>query len=131
MIALDTNVLVRYITQDDAQQSAQATALVEGLSAAEPALVPLVVVVELVWVLESCYAAGKEAVITVLETVLHTRELQVEQAEVVWKALRQFSAQSADFADCVVAVCAQAAGCEHTVTFDRKAAKLPGMQLLG
>lgn len=130
MIALDTNVLVRYIVQDDPQQSAMATALIDALTPAEPALVPLVVVVELVWVLESCYGNGKEAVITVLETLLHTRELQVEQADVIWKAFRLFSTQSADFADCLVAAGVQASGCQHAVTFDRKAARLPGMLLL-
>lgn len=121
MIGLDTNVLVRYIAQDDPAQSPQATWLIESLSAEEPGFVSLIALVELVWVLTGCYAAGREQIFTVLETLLHTRELVVEQADTVWKALRKYKEGKADFADCLIERAAAAAGCAYTVSFDRAA----------
>ncbi|KRP43903.1 Predicted nucleic-acid-binding protein, contains PIN domain [Pseudomonas libanensis] len=131
MIGLDTNVLVRYITQDDPIQSAKASELIESLTTASPGFISLVSVVELVWVLQSCYQSAKSDVVTVLETLLRTRELTVEHAEVIWQALRRFAATKADFADCLIERCAHAAGCEYTATFDLNAAKAAGMKRLG
>lgn len=134
MIGLDTNVLVRYLTQDDPVQSAKASQLIESLSAASPGFVSLVTLTELVWVLQSCYQSAKSDVVTVLETLLHTRELTVEHADIIWQALRKFSAGKADFADfadCLVERCGHAAGCEYTATFDLNAAKAAGMKRLG
>ena len=131
MIGLDTNVLVRYITQDDPVQSAQASELIESLTTVSPGFVSLVSVVELVWVLQSCYACAKRDVVSVLETLLRTRELTLEHAEVIWQALRKFGAGKADFADCLIERCAHGAGCEYTATFDAIAAKAAGMKRLG
>lgn len=130
MIGLDTNVLVRYVTQDDPVQSPQACELIESFTAFSPGFVSLVSVVELVWVLQSCYQSAKSEVVTVVETLLRTRELTVEHAEVIWQALRRFSANKADFADCLIERCAHAAGCEYTATFDLNAAKAAGMKRL-
>ncbi|MFC6300949.1 PIN domain-containing protein [Pseudomonas sp. CCM 7893] len=130
MIGLDTNVLVRYVTQDDPVQSAKASKLIESLTAASPGFVSLVSVVELVWVLQTCYQSAKGEVVTVLETLLRTRELTIEHAEVIWQALRRFTATKADFADCLIERCAHAAGCEYTATFDVNAAKAAGMRQL-
>jgi len=130
MIGLDTNVLVRYVTQDDPMQSAKASRLIESLTATSPGFVSLVTVVELVWVLQSCYASAKSDVVMVLETLLHTRELTVERADIIWQALRKFVANTADFADCLIERCAHAAGCEYTATFDLDAAKATGMKRL-
>ncbi|WDU60705.1 type II toxin-antitoxin system VapC family toxin [Pseudomonas poae] len=130
MIGLDTNVLVRYVTQDDPVQSPKANELIESLSTFSPGFVSLVSVVELVWVLQSCYQSAKSEVVTVLETLLRTRELTIEHAEVIWQALRRFSANKADFADCLIERCAHAAGCEYTATFDLNAVKSAGMQRL-
>ncbi|SHE58704.1 Predicted nucleic-acid-binding protein, contains PIN domain [Modicisalibacter ilicicola DSM 19980] len=130
MIGLDTNVVVRYVAQDDPQQSPKATAMIESLSADEPGFITMVSMVELVWVLQSCYQATKEEVVGVLETILRTRELVVEQAEIVWQALRCFDGAKADFADCLIERCASAAGCSHMVTFDKQAAKAAGMRQL-
>ena len=116
MIGLDTNVLVRYVTQDDPVQSAKASELIESLTTASPGFVSLVSILELVWVLQSCYQSAKSDVVMVLETLLRTRELTVEHAEIIWQALRRFSANKADFADCLIARCAHAAGwraCTH------------------
>lgn len=130
MIGLDTNVLVRYVTQDDPVQSPKANELIESLTAFAPGFVSLVSVVELVWVLQSCYQSAKSDVVSVLETLLRTRELTVEHAEIVWQALRRFSANKADFADCLIERCAHAAGCEYTATFDLNAVKASGMKRL-
>jgi predicted nucleic-acid-binding protein len=64
------------------------------------------------------------------ELVLRTKELIVEQAEIVWKAVRAFKSSHADFADCLIAQSAASAGCERTATFDRSAAKTAGMTRL-
>lgn len=130
MIGLDTNVLVRYVTQDDPLQSAKASELIESLSTLSPGFVSLVSVVELVWVLQSCYQSAKSDVVTVLETLLRTRELTIEHAELIWQSLRRFSANNVDFADCLIERCGHAAGCEYTATFDLNAAKAAGMKRL-
>jgi predicted nucleic-acid-binding protein len=130
MIGLDTNVLVRYIMQDDAKQAPQATRLVESLSAEAPGFLPLVAVVELAWVLSSAYDLDRAQLVEAFEGVLRTKELVIERAEVVWKALRAFQSVNADFADCLIAHSAASAGCEKTMTFDRGAAKSAGMTLI-
>ena len=130
MIGLDTNVLVRYIMQDDAKQAPLATRFVESLSAEAPGFLPLVAVVELAWVLSSAYDLDRAQLVEAFEGVLRTKELVIERAEVVWKALRTFQSFNADFADCLIAHSAASAGCEKTMTFDRGAAKSAGMTLI-
>ena len=130
MIGLDTNVLVRYIMQDDARQSPLATRLVESLSAEAPGFVPLVSVVELAWVLSSAYELDRAQLVEAFEGLLRTKELVVDRAETVWKALRLFQRANADFADCLIERTAAAAGCERTMTFDRGAVKGCGMTLV-
>jgi len=130
MIGLDTNVLVRYIMQDDARKSALATRLVESLSVESPGFVPLVSVVELAWVLSLAYALDRGQVVQAVESLLRTKEIVVERAEIVWKALRVFRSANADFADCLIERSAAVAGCDRTMTFDRGAAKSCGMTLV-
>ncbi|MCU0790645.1 MAG: type II toxin-antitoxin system VapC family toxin [Nitratireductor sp.] len=130
MIGLDTNVLVRYIAQDDAAQSPKATRLIESLTAENPAYIGLVSLTELVWVLTGCYSSSKEDMVAVLEGLLRTKGLLVENAETVWKAVRLFKGGSADFADCLIECSANRAGCDYTATFDRGAAKHCGMRLI-
>lgn len=130
MIGLDTNVLVRYIMQDDARQSKLASRLIESLTVEEPGFFPLVAVVELVWVLSSSFELVRAQVVSALEVLLQTKEIQVESAEVVWRAVRIYRNSSADFADCLVERSAAAAGCVRTMTFDRGAAKNCSMMLI-
>jgi predicted nucleic-acid-binding protein len=130
MIGLDTNVLVRYIMQDDARQAPLATRLIESLSAESPGFVPLVSVVELSSVVSSAYELDRNQLVTAIEGLLRTKELVVERAEIVWKALRVVQGTNADFADCLIACSAAAAGCPKTMTFDRGAAKSSGMTLI-
>ena len=130
MIGLDTNVLVRYIMQDDAKQSALATRLVESLSTESPGFVALVSVVELGWVLSSAYELDRAQVSEAFGALLRTKEIVIDRAETVWKALRVFQSANADFADCLIERSASAAGCERTMTFDRGAVKGCGMTLV-
>ncbi|TDP60477.1 PIN domain-containing protein [Roseateles toxinivorans] len=130
MIGLDTNVLVRYIMQDEAKQAAKATKLIEGLTAQEPGFITLVSVVELVWVLSSSYDLAREQVVQALDVILRSKQLVVDQAEHVVRALRAYGAGSADFADCLIERTAVAAGCTKTMTFDVGASKTAGMTLI-
>lgn len=130
MIGLDTNVLVRYIMQDDAKQSPLATRLIESLTVETPGFVPLVVVVELGWALSGAYGLGRSEVCSAFEGLLRTKVILVEGAATVWKALRALRSGAADFAYCLIERSAAAAGCERTMTFDRVAAKPGGMTLV-
>jgi predicted nucleic-acid-binding protein len=129
MIGLDTNVVVRYLTHDDAAQTAAAVRAMDALSSDSPGFLSLIVIVELVWVLEVSYRFKKDEIEQVLETLLRSKELVIERAEIVAQALRKFSTSRADFADCLIERSAQAAECQHTVAFDRNAAAA-GMKLL-
>ena len=129
MIGLDTNVIVRYLTRDDPAQTAAAVKLLDSLAPDEPGFLSLVVVVELVWVLESFYNARKNEIERVLETLLSNDRLVVERSEIVWQALRKFGTSRSGFSDCLIAQCGQAAACDYTVTFDKRAAGA-GMRLL-
>jgi len=125
-------VLVRYIAQDDAVQSAQATDLIEReCSAQAPGFIGVVALVELVWVSESCYGATRTQVAEIVRRILSIRQLVVQEAELVWKALRRFESGEADFSDCMIERTAAAAGCSMTMTFDQNAAATAGMAFVG
>ena len=130
MIGLDTNVLVRYLAQDDEKQSAQATNLIEAFTVDDPGFVSLVAIIELVWVLEGCYESDKKEIINVIDTLLKTKELVVENSSVVQQALRIFSATNADFSDCLIEQSGRHAGCIYTASFDRKASRIEEMRLV-
>ncbi len=130
MIGLDTNVLVRYIMQDDAKQSPKATRLIESLTVEQPGFVSLVALMELVWVLSSCYALTRAQLAQALESLLRTKEMVIDQPNQVLMALRMFKQSSADFADCLIERSAWNAGCKKTMTFDVGAAKVAGMTLV-
>lgn len=125
MIGLDTNVLVRYIVQDDPAQSKAATRLIESrCQPEEPGFVSLLVLAELSWVLDRAYGYGREQIIQVMEALLLTTELRVERMDIVRAALREFVSGTADFADGLIAVGNIANGCQTTFTFDKRASKL-------
>ncbi|MFY9843479.1 MAG: type II toxin-antitoxin system VapC family toxin [Terriglobales bacterium] len=130
MVGLDTNVVVRYLTHDDAAQTAAAIKIIDSLSQNSPGFLSLIVMAELVWVLEASYRFKKNEVARVLDSLLRSKELVIERAEIVWQALRKFSTSRADFADCLIERCGHAAECQHTVTFDHNAARAAGMKLL-
>lgn len=130
MIGLDTNVLVRYLAQDDPKQSPQATRLIESLTLEQPGYISIVSIVEVVWVLTGCYAVTRETLCEVLATLLQAKGIVVAHADVAWQALRLFRQGKADFADCLIKCFADEASCAQVMTFDRDAAKYCGMQLL-
>ena len=121
MIGLDTNVLVRYLTQDDPLQAECANRLIEAHCTRErPGHVAIVVLCELVWVLRGAYRYDKAVVIDVLEQILLTAEFQVGDEDVASQALAAYRHGAADFADYVIVYANRAAGCETMVSFDQK-----------
>ena len=122
MIGLDTNILVRYVTQDHPAQAAAAVKVMDSLSSESPGFLSLVVIAELVWVLQFSYRFNKNEIEHVLERLLRSRELAIERAEIVSQALRKFHLSRANFADCLIERCGHAAGCQYILTFDKDAA---------
>ena len=120
MIALDTNVLVRYLVEDDAEQSARAARLIEGAADQGDALfVAHIVVCEVVWVLQDAYRISKPEVIATLKNLVRARHLELEDVELVRKALADFEAGKGDFADYLIRERSAARGCERVATFDK------------
>ena len=131
MAALDTNVLVRYIVQDDAEQLAAAKRLVvRCVGEGRTLFVPVTVMLELEWVLRSRFEFGKNDVLLTLSSLFSAAELTFESERALEVALQLFRLGSADFADCLhVALAAQASE-QPLWTFDKAAAKVSGAQLL-
>ena len=130
MIGLDTNVLVRYFVKDDDVQSKKATALLRSLSADRPAFVAQVTLIEFVWVMSRSYKFERNVIVEILQLILRSEELVLEEAKTVWKAFHLFASAKVDFADCLIGQAGHIAGCEYTATFDAAAAKLASMRLL-
>jgi predicted nucleic-acid-binding protein len=130
MTGLDTNILVRFFTKDDLEQSRRAVEFMRTLMPASPGYVSLVSLIEFVWVLRSKYRLNKAELILRLEQLLDSPELIVENHTAVTLALRRFTQYKADFADCLIERSCHAGGCRETVTFDVEASRLAGMTLL-
>lgn len=131
MRGLDTNVLVRYMVQDDPRQSRIASRFIEsGCSAEVPAFIGHIVLCELVWVLTGAYEYPKGRVVQALEQILRIAQLRVEEPQLVWQALVDYRSEEADFSDHLLARSNLKRGCEHTVTFDKSAARALGFTLL-
>lgn len=130
MIGIDTNVLVRFIAQDDPVQSPKATVFMASLSRTNPGYVTLVALAEMAWVLRNHYRISRHALGDVVERLLNLPEVVIDCEPQVRETLIAFRASSMDFSDQLIECCGNAAGCTETVTFDRKAARLTGMRLL-
>lgn len=133
MIGLDANVLVRYLTQDDARQSAIATRLIEnGLNAATPGFISLVVLVELCWVLKRLYGATELELIDTATDLLASARFQVEGRAVVQAAVQRMRTPKSKggLTDHLIVEIAKTQGCTHTVSFDKAAVRSAGMRLL-
>ena len=134
MIGLDTNVLARYLTQDDVRQAALASRLIENdLTIARPGFVSLVVLAELCWVLSRLYSATMDELADMISDLLNTPQIQVERREVVQAAIRRFKqgkSRKAGLVDALIAELASSEGCTSTVTFDKTAVRAAGMTLL-
>ena len=130
MIALDTNVLVRYLVRDDEQQAESARALLESLTTERPGYACREVVVELVWVLERAYGVSRERIATILQELVATQSLVIEAADDAARAAFRYQAGGPGFSDLMVLAAAERAGARPLYTFDRKAAQLDGVELL-
>ncbi|MFT5610068.1 MAG: putative nucleic-acid-binding protein [Polaribacter sp.] len=131
MIALDTNVLVRYLVQDDPAQAKLATKFIEtNCTDDQPCFIGQIVLCELAWVLESNYQQNRKQIANVIEELLQVGQLGVQQPEVIWRALSDYKNSNADFPDHLLARVNQSAGCDCTITFDKKASKQPTFKLL-
>ena len=127
MIGLDTNILLRFVTQDDPVQSPIATRILEAeLTEQEPGFVSLVAIVELAWVLESRYKLKRAEVAAVIEGLARTDSLRLEHPLAVAAAVTAAAERNADFADALIGAIGLNAGCSTTLTFDRRVQRLPG-----
>ena len=130
MIAVDTNVLLRYMLRDDEKQFIASASFFRARTMEDPAFVGLIVLCELTWSLRRRYGFSAQQVSTVIATLFETAEVQIEDEAEVSACLANASA-GAEIADALIAYCAARAGCAATVTFDQDAAgRIPGMELL-
>ena len=130
MIALDTNVLVRFLVRDDVEQASRAEACIARLSEHEPGFISREVLLELVWVLTRAYRFGRPAIVRALEGLLAAMELEVEGAECLGTVLQLYAGRGCDFADLMIREVALARGATPLMTFDERAARLDGVTLL-
>jgi len=130
MIGLDTNILVRYLVQDDPVQSPIATHLIERrLSEDDPGFVTVVAMVETAWVLERIYGFSDADIAAAIERMLQIDLLVVENEQDVFTAMVELAEGRGSFADALIGTRGTREGCSHTLTFDRKALRIPGFEL--
>jgi predicted nucleic-acid-binding protein len=131
MKGLDTNVLVRYLTQDDPKQSAIATKVIEEAVAKEEKLLlhPLVFC-ELTWVLESAYDFPKADILKVLEKILRTAGFEISEKDLLWLALADYRSGKGDFSDYYLGRANERAGAKLTLSFDTALKREPRFQIL-
>ena len=130
MIALDTNVLVRYLVRDDERQAESARALLESLTTERSGYVCREVVVELVWVLERAYGVSRERIAKILQELVTTEGLVVEASDDVARAAFRYRAGGLVFSDMMILAAAERSGARPLHTFDRKVARMKGVELL-
>jgi len=131
MIGLDINVVIRYLVQDDATQARKANRLIEkSLTPEEPGFINLTTLSEIAWVLKSNYRLDKPGLVAIVEGLLTTKQLLVEDMSVAWKALWACEFRAMDFSDAVIAYANKFHECDYTVTFDKHASRLDDMHLL-
>jgi predicted nucleic-acid-binding protein len=131
MIGLDTNILVRYLAQDDPVQSPKATELIERrLSEENPGFVSIVAMVETAWVLDRAYGLADDEIAAAIERTLQADVLVVAAEQEVFAAMIALKEGHGSFADALIGGLGGRAGCTHTLTFDHKASRLPGFEPL-
>src|SRR6185503_3219305 len=129
MIGLDTNILVRYLVQDESTQSSKATALIEKVvSETAPGFVSVVALAELAWVLERVYGFATTAVAAAIERLLQLAVRHIVNEQDVFTAMIALKEGRGSFADALIAALGAKAGCFHTLTFDKKALRLAGFR---
>jgi len=127
MIATDTNLLVRIIIDDPGQPEQVAIAR-RIAKQAKQVFVPQIVIIELVWVLQSAYKLDKGAIVVALEHLLHNSAFELQAEDHFFEALGLFKNNNCDFSDCMIAVESQAADCT-LVTFDKSLSRLSSVKL--
>ncbi|OYT93674.1 MAG: twitching motility protein PilT [Burkholderiales bacterium PBB3] len=131
MAGLDTNVLVRYLIQDDVRQGFLAKRLVDAaLARGETLFVPITVLLELEWVLRSNFEFPKSQIIHTISSLLAAKEIEIESETSAEVALELFRQNKADFADCIHIALAHAAGHDPLWTFDKAASNVNGASLI-
>jgi len=119
MMGLDTNVVVRFLVDDDAAQAARARALVrQAIEDGGALFVSDIVLCEVVWVLASAYGFARGVVGDTLFALLHAKELEFADVDRCLAALRRFRAGKGDYSDYLIGEEAWAGGCEAVATFD-------------
>ena len=127
MLAIDTNVLVRFLVRDDEVQFDKACRLIKREGAAgRPIFISLLILLETEWVLRSRYGLSKKRMLVALSGLLDTDDVFLENEPVVEEALFLWKDATADFADCLIGAQHRRLGCRATASFDAKALKLPG-----
>lgn len=128
MIAIDTNILVRYFTQDHPEEARLATRLIEDrLTRADPGFVSVIVISELIWVLGRAYKLTRPAIEGIITGLLDAEEMVVDEAAIVRRALR---GPADGLTDALIHTIGQARGCTSTITFDQAFARHDGVELL-
>ena len=131
MKGLDTNVLVRYLTQDEPKQAATAAKEIEQAAAkAEKMLIQPLVLCELVWVLETAYDFGKAEILGILDQIVRTREFEVADKDTVWHALAEYRQGKGDFSDYYLGRVNERDGAPQTLTFDKALKGSPRFRIL-
>ena len=130
MISLDTNVLIRYLVRDDADQAEAARNLLEGLTEDHQGFICREVTTEMVWVLERSYRFTREQIADVLLEMLATDGLAFENDRDVTHAVESYRLGGPDFADQVILSAANRNGAMPLYTFDRKFSRMYGTILL-
>jgi predicted nucleic-acid-binding protein len=125
MIGLDTNVILRYLLQDDPNQTLQANQIVDRqLSEKNPGFISLATVLEIVWVLRSLLKQNPSQISSLLENFLIADSLEVQNEQQVFDAVVALKSGTGEFEDALIGALNAWAGCSHTLTFDQKAARL-------
>lgn len=131
MIGLDTNALIRLLTQDDPAQAARVAQRLEPFDTVpESVLLNNIVLVETLWTLRRVYGFDRKAMQDLLAQLLSAQTFRFENREVTSKAAALFSSTAADFSDCLIAVQNAHMGCDLTLSFDKAMAKLPQVVVL-
>jgi predicted nucleic-acid-binding protein len=130
MKALDTNILARYLRDDDAVQSRRAAQYIQAaIRSGEPLYLNHVVLCELSWILSSVYDHRREDIVKVIGTILLTGQFRLEDKPSIEGALEDYKSGKADFADCLIGRRNRTFGCEATLTFDRNLRRLPTFEV--
>ncbi|AFZ45745.1 PilT protein domain protein [Halothece sp. PCC 7418] len=128
MYAIDTNVLIRYIIEDDPEQAQKATEAIEQLTTEKQGFISCIVLCELNWVLKTAYKISKPERVATLQKVLSVPVFEIEQLDCCLKALRRYEKGKADFSDYLIQQIGEKHGYEILLTFDQKASRETGFQ---